>query len=604
MKNLRKNTVLKVTITFILLMIAIDVVIWMNIESFVLESVKTETHEKINLAKKLIPDSLLKNVEYEQLKKIADEIKRLTDSRFTLIDKEGIVIADSEIPVNQLSFVENHINRKEVQEALKGFSGIARRTSATIDQDLIYYCEKLTDNGRVTGFIRFAIYSTNFDEKIAFSRQLMIYLNIVLLLFVIIGTYLRTSHLNKQFQNLHLLLKPIEDGKKEFVTTNQVYEEFDAVYSKVKGLLEKSFENEKLLQIENEKLTKYLNSLNFGIAAFDEKGILIFRNKKFRKIMEIEKAQCKIEYTEWLRFPPLTKDISDFLTHGKRIKKTTKYYGHKYIHYEINPLNISNEEEFGFILNVEDVTHLQKLETIKKDFIANVSHEFKTPLTSIKGYSETLLSGSEISKEISTKFLTKIFNQTIHLENIVSDLLNLSKIEQGDVLKIKNLNPFKAIPNIVNDFANNSEDIAQHLKTKIEYPEYKVWIKADKNLLKTIVTNLLSNAFQYGGREEDVYFNLKRVGKSVRIEVIDHGIGIIDKDLDRIFERFYRTDSARETYTEGSGLGLALVKNAVQQSNGTYGVESEIGKGSLFWIELPITKLSDKSSPNENHEEK
>jgi len=234
------------------------------------------------------------------------------------------------------------------------------------------------------------------------------------------------------------------------------------------------------------------------------------------------------------------------------------------------------------------VTHLQQLETIRQDFVANVSHEFKTPLTSIRGYAETLLSGTIDSKKQREKFLQKIEKQTIHLENLVSDLLQLSRIEKRKTEDLVKLKPVPLIKKILSEFEPLVQESKLVFHKEIPKFEEKIRIKANEHLLQTIIWNLLTNAMQYNKPDGQIWFRLMIKDHNLRMEVEDTGLGIPPSQQERIFERFYRVEDARYQFPEGSGLGLSIVRHSVDLLSGTIGLTSEEDKGSLFWVEIPL----------------
>jgi two-component system phosphate regulon sensor histidine kinase PhoR len=591
MRKFSNKTILFSILVIILSLIIFDIYIWHHTESFLIEGIRKDMKKKLSLAKALVGDFQFDELDKNKMYQFAVEIKNMTSLRTTLIDKSGRVIADSEIPPDHLKDVENHLNRPEVQEAMRYGSGLARRTSATIHEKLFYYCEPVRENGRITGFIRLAMFSPEFNERMNFLIGLVVRSNIFFILVALFATYAYIKWFNAQLDKVRTPLETQRDKSDFKNLLRHRYEEFDRISKEINVLGQKFENSSRILGSEKEQLMAIFNSLNEGVAAFNKNGIALLHNLAFREILEVS-ADNKgtIRFYDWIQFPPLIEDIEEFLEKGKPIKKRTKFYGDRYIDYQISPLKMNDIPLAGFLLTLVDVTHLQQLETIRQDFVANVSHEFKTPLTSIRGYAETLLSGTIDNKKQREKFLQKIEKQTIHLENLVSDLLQLSRIEKRKTEDLVKLKPVPLIKKILSEFEPLAQEKNLVFHKEIPRFEEKIKIKANEQLLQTIIWNLLTNAMQYNKPDGQIWFRLMIKDHSLRLEVEDTGLGIPQSQQERIFERFYRVEVARYQFPEGSGLGLSIVRHSVDLLSGTAGLTSEEDKGSLFWVEIPLLK--------------
>jgi len=334
-----------------------------------------------------------------------------------------------------------------------------------------------------------------------------------------------------------------------------------------------------------------LNSIASGVMAFSPEGRIIFVNDAFRRIFRMDGVDLEHqEIYKWIHFPPLIRDIEVFLRDKTltEITNTIKFYDESYIEYRIFRQKLGGEREQGYLLTVRDITRLQQLETVRRDFVANVSHEFKTPLSSIRGYAETLISGSTDDDETRIKFLKKIERQTIRLENLVADLLQLAKIEKKDISDRTRIDVASMIQEIGEEFNPLARQAGLALEQDLTGDASGIRIEANPDLVRTILANLLSNAIQYNRPQGKVSVRLKKAGKFCVIEVEDTGIGISKEERKRIFERFFRTNDARAIFTDGTGLGLSIVKNAVDSLSGHIDVESELGKGTVFTVRLPL----------------
>ena len=240
---------------------------------------------------------------------------------------------------------------------------------------------------------------------------------------------------------------------------------------------------------------------------------------------------------------------------------------------------------------LRDLTETRRLEAIRRDFVANVSHELKTPITSIKGFAETLLSGSYQNQDDCKHFLEIILKQANRIQQIIEDLLSIARLEQGGSsagsIKCASVNLHNFIKSIKDSMVRELEIAKVELEIKISK---RLKVRANKSLLEQALVNLIENAIKYGGPEKTITIAVKEESerKMLRIKVIDQGIGIEQRHLPRLFERFYRVDAGRSRETGGTGLGLAIVKHIALVHGGAVEVESKIGKGSAFSILLPL----------------
>jgi two-component system phosphate regulon sensor histidine kinase PhoR len=248
-------------------------------------------------------------------------------------------------------------------------------------------------------------------------------------------------------------------------------------------------------------------------------------------------------------------------------------------------LQDSENNEIGVLIVLNDVTRIRRLDIIRKDFVANVSHELKTPITSIKGFVETLLDGAYEKPEDAKRFLEIIAKQTNRLNAIIEDLLSLSRIEQDDEKIELALTPVKQVLTAATQVCElNSK--AKKIRVNLDCPEN---LKATINphLLEQAVVNLIDNSIKYSKPQSEIQISATQKDQKISIQVRDNGCGIAEEDLPRLFERFYRVDKSRSRELGGTGLGLAIVKHIVQTHQGTITVESQLDQGSTFTIQLP-----------------
>ncbi len=352
--------------------------------------------------------------------------------------------------------------------------------------------------------------------------------------------------------------------------------------------------NIETLKDRNSKLKAILKSISNGIVAIDTEQNAMLMNKAARKIFDYHD-----ENYEGKAFDKIVKDqrllicILDMVYTRKR---TNAHLQLDSVDYKINvdPIRLDDNDKIviGAIVNIEDITERIKLETIRSDFVANVTHELKTPLTSINGFVETLKTNVGINKATRIKFLDIIEVESNRLQRLIDDILILSFIEGN---KSHYSNEIVNLAVIINECINLVSETAKEKNVSIEYisSSENVYIKANHDLMKQLVLNLIDNAIKYSKDNGYVKIEVLEDSRKILLSVEDDGIGISKEDTNRIFERFYRVDKARSKKVGGTGLGLAIVKHIVINQKGYINVDSELDKGSKFTIQFPKDKFDD-----------
>jgi two-component system, OmpR family, phosphate regulon sensor histidine kinase PhoR len=257
----------------------------------------------------------------------------------------------------------------------------------------------------------------------------------------------------------------------------------------------------------------------------------------------------------------------------------------------LNPLKSINEEIFSFAdLKQNEIDKLKKLEAFRKEFIADVSHELKTPIFAAQGFVHTLLDGAVNDKAVRNKFLKKAAKSLDGLDALVQDLLTLSQIETGQIkMRFENIDLYKLTEEVIEQFEEKAKK--RDISLRIETDSKKVWVYADWQRMSQVITNLISNALKHSPDEGEVLVSFEQSKKYVTASVRDFGEGIPQEDHDRIFERFYRVDKSRSREKGGTGLGLSIVKHILDGHNTRAEVESEPGKGAIFRFKLPRVRI-------------
>ncbi len=366
-----------------------------------------------------------------------------------------------------------------------------------------------------------------------------------------------------------------------FLKTNT---EMDEVIKNINSFLE--ITRTKLGEAEQEaqRMEAILRGMSDRVLIVDKTGKILLANRPFRKLFHVDKSIEDKQFMEVIRNSQLIDIFRKAVDSWEIIsEEIVVSRAEKDIYLVATAVPIyTGDNVSGIVLTLHDITRLKQLEQIRTDFVANVSHEIKTPLTAIKGFSETLLEGAINDKENAMKFLHMIKNHSERLNTLVDDLLTLSRIELGDIIVEKPLiDPEEVLNNVLSMFKETSQKKKLYLQKNI--PGDKILIPADKNRLTQILINLVDNAIKFtevGG----VTVGISKTNNYIAIFVEDTGIGISHKDLGRLGERFYRVDRARSRELGGTGLGLAIVKHLVKAHGWDIKIESEQERGTRVSI--------------------
>lgn len=489
--------------------------------------------------------------------------------RFTVINKDGDVIFD-----NEIAKLDNHNNRQEIIDAFKNGSGSSVRYSESLSTSMVYVATKIDDNT----VIRSSVPVNNI--RVFTSVTLKYYIAIILLVFVL-SLFLAVKLVKiivYPINELQKVTSKIENGD---LNKRAIIYNYDEI-----GFLAQTFNNiADQLEIriidsldKKNKLEAILESMESGVIAIDNNENIILINSYSQKLFDLKEdnigkkiSDCIIDYDliNFIREIPEigTKEIKLFhpIERELRVKKSPI----------INYLNNS----IGIVITVQDITDIKRLENMRSEFVANVSHELKTPLTSIKGFSETLRYVDD--SETKNKFLDIIDKESERLTNLINDILILSNIENIHKMESEYFNPGDVIENVL-DMVKSQ---AYKKSIIIKYNDcFNSEILGSKDKFHQLAVNLIENAIKYSNENGIVKIDLTLEEQYFVFKVKDNGIGIPKNDIPRIFERFYRVDKSRST--RGTGLGLAIVKHIVKLFNGEISVKSKVGRGSTFTVKI------------------
>jgi len=547
-----------------------------------------------NLINSLVEDKLdEKSFSEIGFSNLAFKYSKEINARVTFIERDGKVVGDSQVEKAELKNIENHRFRPEIQEAFDGKIGISERFSSTVKVDYLYVAIPMKKDGIIYGCTRLA-YPLNEINKINIGliRNIIISVTIGLVISIPLG-YRYLNHITEPIKEITYIARKIADGDYKSRVNVESSDEIRILADTFNLMSDTLNTNISELQDKNTKLKSIIGSMKEGLIAVDNHKKVILINSPAKEFFNIDISDVfgkKIinlinnNKLENVLMEMLSKSVSDKTEviveePEKRILK---------IYTEFIKLNEDPNRIIGTLILILDVTEMRKLEKMRTDFVANVSHELKTPLTSIMGFIETLKNGAINNEKVRDRFLDIIEIETERLTRLIDDLLTLSAIE-SDGLNFGKKEKI-SVKNVIREIGHMAEELARqkNIQYSYEIEENLPDLYGSRDWFKQLVLNLVENAIKYtpeGGEVKILGYQRKN---NVFIKVKDTGIGIPKKDIPRLFERFYRVDKARSRKVGGTGLGLAIVKHIVIAFGGEIRVKSEEGKGSQFTVRIPL----------------
>ncbi|MVP00922.1 two-component system histidine kinase PnpS [Paenibacillus lutrae] len=524
----------------------------------------------------------------------AQRLKQYTEARVTYIREDGQVLGDSD---ENPAEMDNHMNRAEITQAMKEGAGYTIRHSNTLERNMLYAAIPVKDGrGEVSGYLRLAISLEQVEQTL---RHLWLFLLTgLLILFAAAGiiSYRIARGLTRPIENITQVAQQITNRNYKARVETQSLDEVGQLGQAINRMADSlQMQMNRILEHEG-RLKGVLENMGSGILMVDKDQRIVLVNRSVEDILGFSSSELYgKKYNEAKQQFELTKLIQECIETNKYIREEKIFYYpvERILEISLSPILQAGGEWSGVLVVLHDITAIRRLERMRSEFVANVSHELKTPIAAVKGFSETLLAGALDDRETAKSFLQIIFDESERLNRLVGDILELSKIESKRI-------PLQLSPTSLDSIIEKSLQMmeSEAAKKKISLSmsaEENLYLEADEDRISQILINLLANGINYtpeGGTVSVKAESIEHEGgmddERIRISIKDSGIGIPSKDLPRIFERFYRVDKARSRSSGGTGLGLSIVKHLVDMHQGTIRVESEVGSGTEFIIELPV----------------
>ena len=508
-------------------------------------------------------------------------------ARVTVVASDGTVLADSAADPAKM---ENHANRPEVQAAIASGAGKDVRQSATLGRALVYRAYRFEPPSGSPVVIRFALPLAQVNESIVEFRRRLLLASLAMLVLGGAASLIYSRGFSARIERLKDFSHRVASGDFQPLPSDDTEDELTDLARALNETAAHLNRTIRTLTGERNQSSAILRSMIEGVAVIDSKERVVFCNRAFAEILNIDAARCEgRSLVELVRQADLLDLARRALTSADSLQGSLIIGTVMPRSFAVTatPVKALEPAANGAVIVLHDITELRRLERVRQDFVANVSHEFKTPLTAIQGFAETLLGGALEDEKNNRRFLEIIRDHAARLGRLTDDLLKLARIEAG---KLEVQYQPVSVAELVEGCAATTlfKASQRNIALNLSYPPELPAVRGDAGLLREVLQNLLDNAVQYtspGGRVD--LSAVSRDHEAV-ITVADTGIGIPLADQERIFERFYRVDAARSREVGGTGLGLSIAKHIVEAHGGRLWVESTVGAGSQFHFSIPL----------------
>lgn len=535
----------------------------------------------------------------DHLQRTLKELAQENQTRITLVAADGVVIGDS---AENPQVMNNHRNRDELQQARRRGFGISQRISPTLGIPMMYYALSVPDDEGLIGYVRVAMPMQSVNARVASVNHMLWGTALAVGLATVALTYFVVGRIIRPLETLTRAARAIAAGDLrqtvEFNTRDELAtlsEAFNRMSDELSARVEELQQKSRQLEANSQRLSAVLGSMIEGVIAVDREEQVLFANRSARALLDLPSADL-IGRPMWeaVRNATVQEAVRSALL-GREGRLGEFDFPRTKSVISLLASRLAGEPCPGVVLVLHDVTELRRLENVRREFVSNVSHELKTPLTTIHAYTETLLNGAVDEPEHARQFLTRIQEQADRLHVLILDLLHLARIESGrDVFEMTALSVGEIVESCVPEWAAMAE--AKGLAMNVENAAGDMRVEADAEALRTLLNNLVENAINYTPTGGQVTVRWTTDDSWGRIEVQDTGVGIAQQHQDRVFERFYRVDRARSRELGGTGLGLSIVKHLAQVFGGSVELDSELGRGSTFIVRLPLLRTRGQRS--------
>ena len=528
------------------------------------------------------------NVDFKSLQQTLEQLGKNTRSRLTIIANDGIVLADSREHPEKM---DNHSQRPEIIDARTQGSSTTSRYSQTLKQKMIYRALRIDQDQKPLGFVRVSLPLNRIDHRLAQSRLAVLFgAGISGIAALLIGFYFArrfTDPLIKMTENA----EAIAQGDYHRRITIKQQNEIGSLAKAFNSMARNSSQRMEEITADRNRYATIFAGMVEGVISIDEHQKIIHINRTAAELLELSATQC-INKSIWeeLRITEISQALEQAMAKKNVVKtqmrRSTEHLD-QVVDIHIAVLCDNADHSIGAVIVLNDISELDHLMRIRQDFVANASHELKSPITVIRGLTETILDDDEMDPATQHRFIEKIHNQSHRLSSLVSDLLTISRLESNqDEQHFQPINYLNIIKKSIKAIEVSCQE--KELSVTINLPEQNIHLLGDEQGISQLVDNLLDNAVKYTPLGGSLLIQLEVHELTSTLRIQDSGVGISPQYQHRIFERFYRVDKARSRELGGTGLGLSIVKNIAEQHGGSVSVTSQPGQGATFKVELPL----------------
>ena len=577
----------RITIWFVLLVIIIMAVVGACLTSSVrnnqLDNLRTHLENEARITAEASLPGFAGQERENDLDALAKKLGSQIDARITIIAIDGTVLGDSdEVP----AVMENHADRPEIQDALTSGFGESTRYSTTLGTQMMYVAIPITDESEIIGVARVALPLTQVESSVNSIIIIIIIAMAIAAALVILAAWFITRLITRPIRELTKVSREIASGQlnqKISVSTKdesgQLAHAFNEMASKLKDMMA-------TVTDDKARLASILDNMADGVLLADNDGNIILTNDAARNLLNIVEKDINgrplIEVVREFEFNELLDAC--LKTGQERISQFESSISNRFLRVIAIPFIV--EKPGGALLLIQDLTEVRSLQTMRREMVGNISHEFRTPLAGIKAMVETLQNIAADDKEATRDFLSRIEIEVDRMTQLVAELTELSRIETGKAeLDLEPIELNELVEEAIVQLKPQVE--RQKLTLEMVMAKYMPVITVDKERLRQVMVNLIHNAIKFNRPGGSIKISTESSENSVSVEVSDTGVGIAKDNLPHIFERFYKVDKSRAG--QGSGIGLAIAKHVIESHGGKITVQSEEEKGTTFSFSLPLT---------------
>ncbi|UNC90881.1 two-component system histidine kinase PnpS [Candidatus Contubernalis alkaliaceticus] len=586
LKSLRGKFILTYLVLISIVVIVLGIYLLSLFEQNYHKTLRNNLHHQGILAAAVSKDSFDSTDPVAKMEELSEKIAEDIKVRVTIIDYQGVVLGDSEELAVEM---ENHINRPELVRAIQEGVGFSSRFSITTNQDFFYAAVPVYSNGQLLGFVRLSLPMTELNQA-----RITIWTAVILslLLALIISVWVSVKYaknITVPLEEIAITAQNIARGNFDQTIDIKGEDEIGQLGAAFNHMAQTLKEKVQEIVRSKSQLESFLSSMVIGIILLDREGKIILSNPAAEAIISFSQEEVVGKsHLSVLRDYQLSEKVESVLKTGKtqRLEIVLNFPYEKILEVNLAPVKDVQEKVIGLVIAIHDITEIRRLEKVRSEFIANATHELRTPVTSVKGFAETLLEQETLEDpQLVREFLEIIEREAERLNRLINDLLELTKIEYDGLVKFVPVD----VKGLIEETSKKLElQIKKKtLKLCLDLPDSPVHVLGDEDKIHQVLLNLLDNSMKYTPEGGSIKVTLLEKVKEILVVVEDTGIGIPREEISRIFERFYRVDKARSRKMGGTGLGLAIVKHIIETHHGRIWVESNLTQGSRFYFTLP-----------------